>query len=175
MPTCSTERTRITCAVVLSPPSISTARVTSSRAISSMLFCCETISARIWLFISSCRPSVHKTSTSPGCNVSAVVSGETNISGPRERISTCRESDAATSLAEISPIFLCSFTHVWSWVICLAVPQSAGYQRCGHLFPPVLRGECAIVHRRVSKLDQPRQQADEHRSRLGLLEFLGQH
>src|SRR5580658_2953864 len=38
MPTCSTERTRITCAVVLSPPSISTARVTRSRAISSAVF-----------------------------------------------------------------------------------------------------------------------------------------
>jgi hypothetical protein len=35
----------MTCAVVLSPPSISTARATSSRAISSMFFFCETISA----------------------------------------------------------------------------------------------------------------------------------
>ena len=43
MPTCSTERTRITCAVVLSPPSISTARLTSSRAICEASFFCETM------------------------------------------------------------------------------------------------------------------------------------
>ena len=45
MPTCSTDRTRITCTVVLSLPSISNALATSSRAISSAAFGCAAICA----------------------------------------------------------------------------------------------------------------------------------
>ena len=52
----------------------------------------------------------------------AVVSAVTNISGPRERIRTWRESALAISAVEMRPSFHCSLTQVWSCVICLALP-----------------------------------------------------
>jgi len=102
MPTCSTARTRITCAVVLSPPSISTARATSSRPVPrSLVLRHDRGDLRVAHLVMQ-----------PSCTAPAVAGLQRQRrcvrrhehSGPSDRISTCRDSESAISRAEISPI-----------------------------------------------------------------------
>ena len=129
--------------------------------------------------ISSCRPSVQRTSTSPACRVRAVVSGETNISGPSERISTWRESDvghlAGGDQAHLAllvdpgvvlrDLLGLPVAHQVAARVAhmgddgLVVAQGAGHQRGGHLLAAILGRQGAVVNRGVGVLDQARQQA----------------
>ncbi len=110
-------------------------------------------------------------------------------------MSTWRASDSAISLAEIRPSFrllvhpgvvlgnllgLAVADQVAARVAHmrddgLVVAQRAGHQRGGHLLAAVFRGQGAIVHGGIGMLNQPRQQADQHRSRLRLRKLLGEH
>jgi hypothetical protein len=121
MPTCSTERTRITCAVVLSPPSISTARhQLPGNFVHVSSFARRFRDRRFAHFVVQAVGAEHQHVA--WLQVSAVVSGETNISGPRERIRTWRASESAISRGGDQPILRCSLTSVWSCVTCLAFP-----------------------------------------------------